>query len=71
MKFRTRDRPAVETVFVVSTIFGLFSCCIGALPFSVQPDEVATVVGKAFTYKLSAEMSAHPGYTFKVIENYY
>ena len=61
-----KDRHAVETVFLVSTLFVLFSCCIGALPFTVKPDEVATVFGKAFTYKLPAEMSAHPGYTFKV-----
>ena len=67
MKFHNRSRPAVETVFMISTLFVLFSCCFGELPFTVQPDEAATVVGKAFTYKLPAEMTTHSEYTFKVI----
>lgn len=66
MKFYSRDRSAVDAILVISTLFVLFSCCTGALPFPVKPDEMATVAGKAFSYKLPAEMNAHPGYTFKV-----
>ena len=69
MKFHNRNNLAVENVFII-TLLVLVSCCIAKLPFTVQPEEMATVAGKAFTYKLPAEMIAHPGYTFKVILNY-
>ena len=68
MKFQSRDRSAAETILRISTLFVLFSSCIGTLPFSVKPDEQATVAGKAFSYKLPAEMNTHPGYAFKVIQ---
>ena len=65
MKLLNRNRPAVETVFIISAFSVLFTCCIAELPFTVKPDETATEVGKAFSYKLPAEMTTHPGYTFK------
>ena len=67
MKFHGRDTSAVETILRISTLFVLFSYCIGALPFPVKPDEMATVAGKALFYKLPAEMNTHSGYAFKVI----
>jgi hypothetical protein len=68
MKLLNRNGPAVETVFILSALFVLFTCCIAELPFNVKPDETATVVGKAFTHKLPAEMTTHYGYSFKVIK---
>ena len=38
----------------------------GALSLSVKPDEIATVVGKAFTYKLPIELTVQNDYNYKV-----
>lgn len=72
MKIHSKERPAaVGTILLTPALFVLFSCCSGELTFTVKPDEVATVVGKSFSYKLPAEMAKHSGYTFKVKRNKY
>lgn len=61
-----KGRFLVEIYFVVLTLSVSFVFGLSSIPFDVKPEELATLVGKAFSFKLPIEMTEHIGYTLKV-----
>lgn len=65
MKFESRNSSVGKMIYLL-TFIAMFLYSEGTVAFSIKPDEVATVVGKAFSYKLPADVAIHTGYTFKL-----